>query len=87
MVLIWNFLLTNVKTYIDKHKFIFHNSKYDTASELSEANRICNEDIKRRVNEDNQFLETAKENAKVILKQFFETWLKNYYSDWTLEIK
>ena len=78
--------ITNSRTYIDKHKFIFKNSKYDTAQELSEANRICNEDIKKRVNEDSQLIETAKENAKVILEQFFETWLKNYYSDYTLEV-
>ena len=40
----------------------------------------------KRVNEDAQLLETAKDNAKVILEQFFEAWLKNYYSDYTLEV-
>ena len=78
--------ITNSHTYIDKHKFIFKNSSYDTAQELSEANRICNDDLKKRVNEDAQLLETAKDNAKVILEQFFEAWLKNYYSDYTLEV-
>ena len=78
--------ITDSHTYIEKQKFIFKNSKYDTVNELSEANRICNEDIKKRANEDNLLLETAKENAKVVLQQFFETWLNNYYPDYTLEV-
>lgn len=79
--------ITDSHTYIEKLKFIFQNSKYDNVNELSEANRICNEDIKRRTSEDTLLLETAKENAKVVLQQFFETWLKNYYPGYTLEIK
>ena len=78
--------ITNARTYIEKQKFIFRNSKYDTVSELSEANRICNLDIKKRVSEDNRLLETAKENAKIVLEHFFEPWLNTYYSDYTLEV-
>ena len=78
--------ITDSHTYIEKQKFIFKNSKYDTVNELSEANRICNEDIKKRANEDNLLLETAKDNAKVVLQQFFETWLNNYYPGYTLEV-
>ena len=78
--------ITDSHTYIEKQKFIFRNSKYDTVNELSEANRICNEDIKIRASEDNLLLETAKDNAKVVLQQFFETWLNNYYPGYTLEV-
>lgn len=78
--------ITDSHTYIEKQKFIFKNSKYDTVNELSEANRICNDDIKKRASEDSLLLETAKENAKVVLQQFFETWLNNYYSGYTLEV-
>ena len=78
--------VTDSKTFIEKQKFIFKNSEYDTVNELSEANRICNEDIKKRANEDSLLLETAKDNAKIVLEQFFETWLKSYYNGYTLEI-
>ena len=79
--------ITNSHTYIEKQKFIFKKYKYDNVNELSEANRICNEDIKRRANEDSLLLETAKDNARVVLQQFFETWLNNYYPGYTLEVK
>lgn len=78
--------VTDSKTFIEKQKFIFKNSEYDTVNELSEANRICNEDIKKRANEDSLLLETAKDNAKIVLEQFFETWLNSYYNGYTLEI-
>lgn len=78
--------ITNSRTYIEKQKFIFMNSSYDNVKELSEANRICNEDIKKRASEDTLLLETAKENAKIVLQQFFEAWLNNYYQGYTLEI-
>ena len=79
--------ITDSKTYIEKQKFIFKNSKYDTVNELSEANRICNQDIKKRANEDSLLLVTAKDNAKIVLEQFFEPWLNNYYNGYTLEVK
>ncbi len=78
--------ITDSHTYIEKQKFIFKNSKYDTVNELSEANRICNINIKKRNNEDSLLLETAKENAKIVLEQFFEPWLNNYYNGYTLEV-
>ncbi len=78
--------ITNSHTYIEKQRFIFKNSSYDNVTELSEANRICNEDIKKKASEDNLLIDTAKENARIVLRQFFESWLNNYYPGYTLEI-
>lgn len=78
--------ITNSHTYIEKQRFIFKNSSYDNVTELSEANRICNEDIKKKASEDNLLIDTAKENARIVLRQFFETWLNNYYPGYSLEV-
>ncbi len=78
--------ITNAQAFMEKQKYIFKNSKYDNVNEITEANRLCNEDIKKRASEDEQLLATAKDNAKIVLEQFFETWLNNYYDGYTLEI-
>ena len=78
--------ITNATAFIEKQKYIFKNSSYDNVNEITEANRLCNEDINRRAKEDEQLLATAKDNAKIVLQQFFETWLNNYYEGYTLEI-
>lgn len=78
--------ITDARTFIEKQKFIFKKGGYDTATELSEANRICNEDIKRRASEDDKLLQTAKDNAKIVLEQFFSSWLDHYYTDYKLEV-
>lgn len=78
--------ITNSSAFIEKQKYIFKNSKYDNVNEITEANRLCNEELTKKAKEDEQLLLTAKENAKIVLQQFFETWLSNYYDDYTLEI-
>ena len=86
MIIMPEVTITNARTYIEKQKFIFKNSKYDNVQALQDANRLCNEDIKRKASEDDQLLKTAKENAKLVLEHFYEIWVENYYSDYTLEV-
>lgn len=79
--------ITSYNIDIGKNKYIFKDEKYNNASELNSAHDICEKDLKDRTSKDELILKTAKENAQVVLKQFYEPWLKNYYKNYTLEVK
>ena len=79
--------ITTYNVEVGKNKYIFLDKKYDNGQELNSAQQICLEDLKNRVEKDNLILDTAKNNAKQIIRQFYEPLIKSSYKGYTLEVR
>lgn len=65
----------------------FLNGEDIPASELANARRLCEETIEEKSKKDDELLPAAREQAEVVLKSFYEQWLKAFDKDYKVEIK
>lgn len=68
-------------------KFIFTKDKYNEASELEKAYRLCKTDLITRSKNDELILKTAKQNSIIVLEAFFEPWIKNFNDEYKVIVK
>lgn len=65
----------------------FLNGKDLKAAELPEARKLCQETAKEKSEKDNKLIPAAKEQARVVLEEFYDQWIKAYDSSYTVEVK
>lgn len=65
----------------------FLNGTDISANELPEARKLCQETVKEKSEKDNKLLPAAKEQARVVLEEFYTQWIKAYDSDYMVEVK
>lgn len=65
----------------------FLNGEDLPASELANARKLCKETINEKSEKDNKLLPAAKEQAEVVLKSFYEQWLKSFDEEYKVEVK
>ena len=65
----------------------FLNGKELGASELPDARKLCQETVKEKSEKDNKLIPAAKEQARVVLEEFYGQWIKAYDSSYTIEVK
>ena len=79
--------ITGYNVDIGSLKFIFTKDKYNEATELEKAFKLCKEDLKIRSEEDKLILKTAKQNSIIVLESFFKTWIETFNSDYEVIVK
>lgn len=79
--------ITGYNVNIGSLKFIFTKDKYNEASELENAFKLCKEDLQKRSEKDTLILQTAKQNSITVLEAFFKPWLETFNDEYQLEIK
>ena len=79
--------ITGYNVDIGKLKFIFKKEKYDEASELESAFKLCKADLETRSEKDEFILKTAKQNSITVLEAFFKPWIEVFNNDYEVEIK
>lgn len=67
--------------------YMFLKSKYETETIAQEAYKLCIEDLKVRITEENILYDTAKTNAKFSLEAMFKPWIETIDDTYTVEIK
>lgn len=70
---------------IGKIKFI--NGEDLNADELPDARKLCQETTKQKSEQDGKLLPAAKEQARSVLQEFYEQWVKAYNSEYKVEVK
>ncbi len=57
------------------------------ASKVSEARKLCEETIIEKSELDDRLIPSAKEQAKVVLEEFYKQWVKAYDSSYVVEVR
>lgn len=65
----------------------FINGKDLEAAELPDARKLCQETVIEKSKNDNKLIPAAKEQARVVLEEFYDQWIKAYDSSYTIEVK
>ena len=65
----------------------FLNGDELAADVLPNARKLCKETIKQKSKEDDDLIPAAKEQASVVLKSFYDKWLKAFDEDYNVEVK
>ena len=65
----------------------FLNGKDLEASKLPDARILCQETVKEKSEKDNKLIPAAKEQARVVLEEFYGQWIKSYNSSYKIEVK
>jgi len=79
--------ITGYNVDIGSLKFIFTKDKYNEASELEKAFKLCKEDLENRSEKDRLILKTAKQNSITVLEAFFKPWIETFNSEYEVEVK
>ena len=66
--------------------YIFTDDDYETETIASEANALCVEDLKQRVEDDSYIREIARENAVSTVEALFKSWIETVSNNYTVEI-
>ena len=80
-------IISGQNVEVGEFEYIFIDDKYNTPSELNKAFELCENDLKSRTEKDKLILDTAKDNAINVIKQFYEPWLEKEHPDYVLEVK
>lgn len=65
----------------------FLNGNNVSADELPNARKLCQEVTKAKSQEDDQLIPKAKDQAIIVLEEFYSQWIKAYDSSYTVEVK
>lgn len=57
------------------------------ADKLPEATKLCEDTLAEKANKDKKLLPAAQEQAKVVLKSYYEQWLNALGEEYTIEMK
>ena len=79
--------ITGYNVDIGSLKFIFTKDKYNEASELENAFKLCKADLEARSEKDELILQTAKQNSITVLEAFFKPWIETFNKEYQVEIK
>ncbi len=79
--------ITGYNVPIESLNFIFTKEKYNESKELQIAHKLCKEDLEGRSNNEELILNTAKNNAILVLKEFYKPLIEKKYPKYDLEIK
>ena len=79
--------ITGYNVDIGSLKFIFTKDKYNEASELENAFKLCKSDLANRSEKDSLILQTAKQNSITVLEAFFKPWIETFNDEYDVEIK
>lgn len=58
-----------------------------SADELPNARNLCSDTIKNKSKSDEKLLPAAKEQARVVLEEFYSQWIKAYNDEYKVEVK
>jgi len=79
--------ITGYNVDIGSLKFIFTKEKYNEASELEKAFKLCKDDLESRSEKDELILKTAKQNSITVLEAFFKPWIETFNSEYEVIVK
>lgn len=79
--------ITGYNVDIGSLKFIFTKDKYNEASELEQAFKLCKADLENRSEKDELILKTAKQNSITVLEAFFKPWIETFNSEYEVVVK
>lgn len=79
--------ITGYNVDIGSLNFIFTKDKYNEASELESAFKLCKADLENRSEKDDIILQTAKQNSITVLEAFFKPWIETFNKEYQVEIK
>ena len=65
----------------------FLNGKEIPASELPNARNLCQATIKEKSSVDEKLIPATKEQSVIVLKEFYDQWIKSYDSSYSVEVK
>ena len=65
----------------------FLNGNEVDAQELPNARKLCQETTMEKSEQDNKLIPAAKEQARVVLEEFYREWIKAYDSSYQIEVK
>lgn len=65
----------------------FLNGDKIPADELPNARKLCKDTIQEKSKEDKEILPAAKEQARVVLYEFYEGWIKAFDEEYTIDVK
>ena len=65
----------------------FLNGKDVDADELPNARKLCMETAKEKSENDDKIIPAAKDQAIVVLDQYYSQWIKVYYPSYSVEVK
>lgn len=54
---------------------------------LPEAKKLCKKTIKEKSDKDKKLIQAAKDQAIVVLKEFYDQLIKGYDASYTVEVK
>lgn len=79
--------ITGQNVEVGKFKYIFRDESYNNANEINNAHKLCKDDLATKVTENENIIQTAKESAEDVIREFYEPWLEKFYPDYKLEVK
>ena len=65
----------------------FLNGKDIPADELPNARKLCQETLLKKSSEDEKLIPLAKEQATIVLEEFYSQWIKAYDSSYTITVE
>ena len=65
----------------------FLNGEDVSADELPNARKLCQEETKAKSEKDDKLIPAAKEQAKIVLEEFYKQWIKSYDNTYVVEVK
>lgn len=65
----------------------FMNGDDVPADELANAEKLCNDTVNEKSENDKELLTAAKEQAQVVLESFYSQWIKAYNDEYKVEVK
>lgn len=65
----------------------FLNGQDVPADELPNARNLCEETLIKKSEEDNKLIPSAKEQATIVLEEFYNQWIKAYDSSYKVEVQ
>lgn len=71
---------------INSLDYMFEKKKYETETISQEAYTLCNEDLKQKIANEEQFLEMAKDNAANCVKALIEPWVEQVNDEYVVTI-
>lgn len=68
-------------------EYIFVKDRFETETVSQEAYKLCQDDLKKRIEEEEMLYKVARENAILSVEALFKPWIENIDNDYKVEIK
>lgn len=79
-------IITDVTVDSNSMDYIFVKDKYETESVHYESLTLCKEDLQNRIEKEELFYETAKENTKLAIEALIKPWIESVDDEYKVEI-